>query len=291
MPQAGIVCKLHNNIYTILDTTSKQELLAFKKKSIDSPAVGDQVEFESDSQGNIITNIKPRKNLIKKPLLANIDFIIFVVAMAEPDYSFYVIDSFLSYYNHLGVSPVILFNKQDLSSEVHKQKLNLYAELGYTCFFLSALTLSEIEKTSLFNLISNKTIAFAGNSGVGKSTLINQLFGNDFIKTGAISEKSKKGKQTTTQTVLYYKPEYNCFLADTPGYSMIDIATLKEANIDQLFPEFAELDGQCKFDNCKHLAEPGCAIKQGMVKGSILGSRYDSYLKLITEIKKLKPIY
>jgi ribosome biogenesis GTPase len=291
MTTSGIVCKVHNNIYTLLDETSKQELLAYKKKSIDNPAVGDQVEYSPDSQGNLITKIKPRRNLIKKPLLANIDLILFVVAIADPDYSFYVIDSFLSYYNHLNVSPVILFNKKDLSSEATKNKLNRYVELGYECYFLNALKLTAEEKEAIFKLITDKTIAFAGNSGVGKSTLVNQLFGKDFIKTGAISEKSKKGKQTTTQTVLYYHKEHNCFLADTPGYSMIDLVTLKDANIDQLFPELAELQGQCRFDNCKHLTEPQCAIKQGLEQGKILPSRYDSYLKLITELKKLKPKY
>ena len=291
MTTAGIVCKVHNNIYTLLDETSKLELLAYKKKSIDNPAVGDQVEYSADPQGNLITKIKPRRNLVKKPLLANIDLILFVVAIADPDYSFYVIDSFLSYYNHLNVSPVILFNKTDLASENSKSKLKRYVELGYDCYFLNALNLEPADKAAIFRLISNKTIAFAGNSGVGKSTLINQLFGKDFIKTGAISEKSKKGKQTTTQTVLYYYKEHNCFLADTPGYSMIDIDTLKNANIDQLFPEFAELQGQCKFDNCKHLTEPQCAIKQALEQGKILPSRYDSYLKLIAELKKLKPKY
>ncbi len=291
MPQTGIVCKVHNNLYTILATESKQEILAFKKKSIDSPAVGDQVEFDSDEQGKIITKIKPRKNLIKKPLLANIDLILFVVALADPDYSFYLIDSFLSYYSHLNVTPVILFNKNDLSNDLKKQKLNIYTELGYNCYFLNALNLTKEDKDALFKLITNKTIAFAGNSGVGKSTLINHLFGKEFIKTGAISEKTRKGKQTTTQTILYYHKEHNCFLADTPGYSMIDIATLKEANVEQLFPEFAKLEGQCKFDNCKHLTEPGCAIKQAIHNGNIAASRYDSYLKITAELKKLKPKY
>ncbi len=290
MALIGTICKIHNNIFTLIDT-NKKELLAYKRKTIKNPTVGDQVEYESSSQENLITKILPRKNLIKKPLLANIDFVFLVVAIADPDYSFYIIDSFLSYYSHLKVTPVIIFNKNDLSNDAQKQKLKLYDKLGFTCFFLSALSLSKEEKASIFKLINNKTIAFAGNSGVGKSTIINQLFGENFIRTGAISEKTKKGKQTTTQTILYYNLEHNCFLVDTPGYSMIDIETLKDAPIDKLFPEFLNLNDQCKFDNCKHLTEPQCAIKQATQNGEISPSRYDSYLKLIDELKKLKPKY
>jgi len=291
MPQTAIVCKLHNNIFTLLNTTTKQELLAYKKKSIESPAVGDQVEFEQDSQGTIITKILPRKNLIKKPLLANVDLILFVVSIKDPDYSYYLIDCFLSYYSHLQVTPIIVFNKTDLSTEENKKQLSLYIKLGYDCYFVSAISLSKEDKETIFKLITNKTIAFAGNSGVGKSTLINQLFGTNFIKTGAISEKTKKGKQTTSQTVLYFNKEHNCFLADTPGYSMIDLETLKEANLKHLFPEFSKYDGKCKFDNCQHLNEPQCAIKEFTNNGHIHKSRYESYVKIYSELKKIKPKY
>lgn len=281
----GIITKVHNNIFTVLELSSKKEFLAKKKKSYQKLVVGDVVNFKN----NIIINIELRKNLITKPLLANIDNILFVVSITEPDYSFYLIDSFLCYYTYLGITPVLIFNKQDLSPVEQIEKLKIYTQLGYSCFFVSALQLNENEKLQLTNILSNKTIAFAGSSGVGKSTLINQIFSDNFIKTDNVSEKIKRGKQTTTQSTLYYNSTYNCFLADTPGYSMIEISALKDANINALFPEFKDLT--CKFDNCKHVMEPNCAIKDAVSKNIINSSRYDSYLKLTEEIKNLKPKY
>ena len=291
MTHCGIICKIYNSIYTVLDITTKKELLCLKKNSTPNLIIGDKVDFDLDSDRGIITNIQERNNIINKPLLTNIDKMIFVVAISEPDYSSYIVDSFLAYYSYLGITPIVIFNKTDISSKTKQEKLKIYQKLGYECYFISALELTDKDRAQLIKIISNKTIAFAGVSGVGKSTLVNQLFGEGFVKTGLVSEKLKRGKQTTKQSMLYFYEPSNTFIADTPGYSMIDIKTLQDSNLYEFFPEFAELIGQCKFDNCKHLAEPKCAIKDALVKGDISQSRYDSYLKLSENISKLRPTY
>jgi len=127
-------------------------------------------------------------------LLTNIDKMIFVVAISEPDYSSYIVDSFLAYYSYLGITPIVIFNKTDISSKTKQEKLKIYQKLGYECYFISALELTDKDRAQLIKIISNKTIAFAGVSGVGKSTLVNQLFGEGFVKTGLVSEKLKRGK-------------------------------------------------------------------------------------------------
>ncbi|WP_082903418.1 ribosome small subunit-dependent GTPase A [Christensenella timonensis] len=256
----------------------------FRKQGI-VPCVGDYVEFEPQSESyGAIEEILPRKNQLVRPAVANIDSVILVVSADKPDIDFLLCDKLLIQADRLGIRPVIAINKTDLN------KQNAYAineqYSYYDTVYVSALELHGIE--DLKDVIRGRCVCLAGQSAVGKSSLVNALCKELRLETGGLSKKTERGKHTTRQAELLYLKDLNAYVVDTPGFSMFDIGGLKKEELGQYYREIAEYAGECKFASCMHDREPDCAVKIALAEGEISAERYDRYLKLLNLIGEKK---
>jgi ribosome biogenesis GTPase len=262
-------------------------------KTTNPIAVGDwvDVELEPDQETGIITQLHERKNyIIRKSvnlskqaqiIAANLDQAFLVVTLASPRTSLGFIDRFLVTAEAYEVPAKIIFNKLDLFSEEGLEILaeykQIYTQLGYACYEVSALEGTNISQIQA--LLKDKVSLISGHSGVGKSTLINALLPDADVKTGAISDWSDKGQHTTTFAEMHPLP-FGGFLIDTPGIRELGVFDLSPQEIGRLFPEFRSRMSDCKFHNCQHINEPGCAVLKALEAGDIEPSRYDSYLSM-----------
>lgn len=277
----GIVLRVFNNLYEVL--INNQVFVCHKRKSVQFIMVGDNVYVEHSEESTVIVGILPRKNFLQRPSISNIDKIIVIFSVKNPEYSFYMIDSFLVYFVNLGFNISIIFNKIDLVEKEFLCPLKYYQKIGYGVWFLSAL--QSCKQVSLFkHSLRSQKIAFVGHSGAGKSTFINSLFPGLNLKTGRISEKLKKGKQTTKQCALC-PIDQDVFVADTPGFSLAEIETANLVDLAACFPEFLDPMKNCRFSNCLHLSEPGCIVRDFVQNGKIVASRYESYVKMMKVIE------
>lgn len=244
----GIIIGNISNMYKIKTNDGTYEAYArgrFKNVDI-TPLVGDIVEIqitEEISKAAIIENIEPRKNEIKRPRLANIDQIIFIISTKNPKPDLLMLDKQLAYVEMLGIEPIIVINKIDLQDS-YKQIQELYTNIGYKTIVTSAKQGYGID--DIKQVLINKISVFSGNSGVGKSSIINALFGINKTQEGEISRKNKKGKNTTTDTKLYEFME-NTYVADTPGFSSFEINEIESAELDKYFREFKNEIQNCEF--------------------------------------------
>lgn len=252
----------------------------FRNENI-RPLIGDEVEIsilDDDAAEGSIDDILPRRNQLLRPALANIDMILVVQACAKPAPQMYLLDRYLVSIGRLDIPVGIVFNKCDLR---HEPVYKIYSDAGYRTFTVSAKTGEGIEELSEF--IKDKTIALAGPSGVGKSTITNYLCPQAEMQTGVISKKIERGKHTTRHSELFSLGD-NTFLCDTPGFTSIAFEDIDSARLKYYFPELSALEGKCRFNGCLHLAEPECAVKEAIGSGSINFSRYESYKKIYNEI-------
>ena len=244
----GIIIGNISNIYIVKTGKKIYEAYArgrFKNEEV-TPLVGDVVEIQmTDECKNtaIIEKIKMRKNEIKRPKMANIDQIIFIISIKNPKPDLLMLDKQLAYVEMLGIEPVIVINKIDLQGD-YKDIQHLYTKIGYKTIVTSVKQCQGIEE--LKQLLINKISVFSGNSGVGKSSIINSLFGANKTQEGEISKKNKKGKNTTTDTRLYELME-NTYIADTPGFSSFELNEIESANLDKYFREFKNQISNCEF--------------------------------------------
>ena len=249
MPK-GLITSASSNLYQIEVENKIYSCTArgkFKKEGI-SPLIGDKVELtisnEEKSEG-LIEQILPRHNEIKRPKMANLTQIILVVSMKMPSPDLLLLDKELVFAKWLGIKAIICFNKIDLSDPKELEKLSqIYKNIGYTVIETNATSDEYLEKIK--PLLKNNITAFAGNSGVGKSTLTNNIFGKKLTQEGNISAKNKKGKNTTT-TVTLYKYSENSYIADTPGFSTLELTEIPSEELDKYFIEFLPYLSKCEF--------------------------------------------
>lgn len=260
----------------------------FRNKKI-KPLVGDNVEFEildeENRIGNII-NIYDRKNELIRPAVSNISQALVVFAIANPMPNLNLLDRFLVMMERNGIDTIICFNKIDLVDEEEILKLrDIYVKAGYHVMFTSTKENMGIEE--VLRVIDGKTTAFAGPSGVGKSSLLNALIPEANSQTGEISEKIKRGKHTTRHTEIFNVSD-DTYLMDTPGFSSLYVNDFEKEELKNYFREFIEYNNGCRFTGCVHVNEPDCLVKEAVENGGINRSRYDNYILMYEEIKNKK---
>ena len=260
----------------------------FKKEDL-VPVVGDFVECDvvkedKEKDRVIINNILDRKVFIKRPKLANISKIVLVISSKQPKPDLLMLDKQLAFVEFLGIEPLIVLNKIDLDREKSfKEIKRVYENIGYKVLETEAK--GKKGTRELLNELKGNVNAFSGNSGVGKSTLINAIFNKDVTLEGEISKKSRRGKNTTTYTRLYEIDE-NTYIADTPGFSTFDISEIESKDLALYFREFKNHIKDCEFVGCSHIKEENCGIKNAIKVGEIEQERYDRFCKIYEELKK-----
>lgn len=258
----------------------------FRKEKI-KPLVGDMVEIdildENEKKGNI-TDILERKNELIRPAVANIDQALVVFAVTKPKPHFNLLDRFLIMMESKGIPVILCFNKKDIAKEPEIRSLkDIYEKCGYQMIFTSALEQENVEE--LKELLSGKTTAIAGPSGVGKSSLINVFQPEAKMETGSISEKIERGKHTTRHSELIWIAD-DTYIMDTPGFSSLYTNEFEKEELKYYFTEFAPFEGKCRFLGCDHVHEPGCAVKEALEDGKIHPVRYENYLEMYKELKE-----
>lgn len=284
----GIIVGNVSNKYEIEVESITYEAVARGKFKIDemTPVVGDKVEIdiiEEDKNTAVITKIIPRDNYIKRPKLANLTRLIFVISAKDPKPDLLLLDKQLAFAEFLEIEPIIIINKMDLENEETINNIkSIYENIGYKVLITSAKEKQGIEE--IREVLQGKTSAFSGNSGVGKSTILNGIFGKGLTKEGVISSKNKKGKNTTT-VVQLYKIDSETYIADTPGFSTFDIYEIETKDLYKYFKEFKEEEKNCKFVGCTHIKEQECGIRMALERGKITKERYENYVKIYKDLK------
>ena len=268
---SGIIIKCLGGLYTVESPDGICECKArgvFRNRGI-SPCVGDSVAVED----GVITEIAPRRNCIIRPPLANLDQLIFIVSTCEPAPNYLILDKFIAIAEYKGITPVVVITKTDLgdSRPIHE----IYGGIGIEVAEVRYEDEASVE--AVRKLLSGRISAFTGNSGAGKSTLLNAVDPSLSIATGEISRKLGRGRHTTRHAELY-KLSGGGYIADTPGFS----------TFEGCFREFGPFTGDCRFRDCAHLCEKGCAVVAAVERGEISRSRHESYKTMYEEAKQLK---
>ncbi|MCB0459379.1 MAG: ribosome small subunit-dependent GTPase A [Flavobacteriaceae bacterium] len=298
----GVVIKSTGSWYIVKTDESTVECRIRGKfridniKSTNPVTVGDIVDFnmEEDSGNGVITNIHDRKNyIIRKSvklskqthiIAANIDQVFLLVTLQDPPTFTSFIDRFLATAEAYSIPAIIIFNKIDLyTKELLEQKQQLekiYRSIGYECLDVSATEQINIDKLKI--MMTNRVSMFSGHSGVGKSTLINAIHPELDLKTAEISAQHKQGQHTTTFAEMFELP-FGGYIIDTPGIKGFGVVDFEKEEVGDFFPEIFAIKHNCKFNNCLHINEPSCAVKDAVEHGKIAESRYMSYLQLLEE--------
>lgn len=290
MPKGKII-KALSGFYYVVSENKIYECKArgkFRKQSF-KPLVGDEVDFqiENGDKGYILS-VFPRKNVLIRPPICNIDQALIVVSAKEPDFSTLLLDKFLLMVENKNIAPIICITKSDLLSknEPIYQEIDDYQKAGYATYLVSAKNNTGLEQ--LANLFKNKESVITGQSGVGKSSLLNSLNIDLNLETNSISKSLGRGKHTTRHVELV--EILGGYVADTPGFSSLELEMSKEeAAIG--YHDFKALSSYCKFRGCLHDSEPQCAVKEAVEEGKISTARYQHYLQFLTEIKNRKEKY
>ena len=279
----GLIIRSVSGFYTVRSGGDLFECKArgiFRKK-FDRPVVGDRVIIKCSENLNIIDKILPRKNFFLRPPLANLDLILFVVSTCQPNVNYLVLDRLISVAEFKKIDIAIIITKTDICSpdEIYK----IYDLANINCIFVDN-TANNLDKIN--NLISGKVSALCGNSGVGKSTLLNRLIPSLDLKTDQISLKLGRGKHTTRTVELFSIKDG--FIADTPGFSTVDVLKydkIDKKNLSSCFREFSNYS-DCEFRTCTHTFEKGCSIRRAVKDGLIHSQRYQNYCFIYNELKK-----
>ncbi|HWY10043.1 MAG TPA: ribosome small subunit-dependent GTPase A [Bacteroidia bacterium] len=296
----GIVTKSTGSHYLVridkgkvVDCVLKGKLRLDGRKTTNPVAVGDKVDVEQDGEDNVISNIYPRRNyIIRKSinlskqaqiLASNLDQAVLVATLVSPRTSLGFIDRFLITAEAYSIPAKIIFNKADILDEeslkLQQKIIDIYTKISYECLVVSSLKGLNLEKVKA--LLKDKTTLVAGHSGVGKSTLINAIEPILNIKTGAISSAHSKGTHTTTFAELH-ELSFGGFIIDSPGIKELGLVEMKKEEVGHYFPEIRNIMNDCKFNNCLHVNEPKCAVKEAVERGEISEERFHSYLGILT---------
>ncbi len=281
--QHGRILSCVGGLYTIESSSGISACKArgiFRKQGI-TPYAGDMVSFSN----GVIDEVLPRKNSIIRPPLANLDQIIFVVSMCKPVPNYQLLDKFIAVARYKGIEPVLVLTKVDLSSD--KEIRRVYADAELPIISVDYDKPETVQAVS--ELLKGKISAFTGNTGVGKSTLLNHIAPELELSVGEVSEKLGRGRHTTRQATLY--PLLGGYIADTPGFSTFETeqyAVIKKEELAGCFPEFAPYAGECRFADCAHVCEKGCAVLEALSEGKIEKSRHNSYVVMYEEAKQRK---
>lgn len=261
------------------------------KDMVLSPKVGDMIHYTFESNQYMIDEILDRKNELIRPDVANIDQVLLLFSSIRPDFSFTLLDKFLVILGYNRLNPILIVSKIDLiddqTLETLKEKLEFYKKY-YEIFYVNSK--QRIGFDTLEKIFKDKITVLAGQTGVGKSTLLNALIPELKLKTQEISFALGRGKHTTRHSELYMFGDG--YIADTPGFSKIEFEFFDYKILKSHFKEFVEIEHECRFgQNCLHISEPGCMVKDYVQKGMILKSRYESYLSFVDELKQRKEKY
>lgn len=286
--QKGIIICTSSNTYQVVENNIVYKCLArgkLKKEKL-IPLVGDNVEFtitNLEKKEGVIEQIHLRKNELKRPKMANLTQIILVVSMKMPNPDLLLLDKQLAFAEFMGLKVAIVLNKIDLEEHEKIQKIaKLYENIGYKVIQTNAKNGIKVEQIT--NLLQNETTAFAGNSGVGKSTLINSIFEKQLTQEGDISDRNQRGKNTTTSTTLY-KYKENSYIADTPGFSTFEVNEIQKEYLSHYFVDFVPYIEECEFKGCRHIKEENCGVKKALNCDKITNERYENYLKIYSDLK------
>lgn len=256
------------------------------RRSGDSPLTGDMAEISVEHGKGMIERILLRKNRFVRPAVANVDALVIFAANVNPVTEPFLIDRVAAIAGDQEVPVYICVNKCDLDPAV--DLVRIYRNAGFPVIRASAETGEGVEQ--LRQLLKGKLTAFTGNTGVGKSSMLNALCPKLALATGEVSEKLGRGRHTTRHVQLYCLAE-DTFVADTPGFSSFDteqMDVLLKENLQYTFPDFGEYLGKCQFHDCSHRTEPGCCVRRAVDEGSIEKTRYDSYLRLYEKAEQVK---
>ncbi|MBO4384560.1 MAG: ribosome small subunit-dependent GTPase A [Clostridia bacterium] len=280
----GRIIKGVGGFYTVLSEDGRRIVCKargiFRKEGI-TPLPGDLVSVSIDQKNSaVISSVKPRKNELIRPSVANVDALLIVISFREPAPDLELVDKLILFCFKQGIEPVLVINKCDGGDDDDcREIVSQYAPAVGYIVSVSAVTGFGLDR--LKALIADKAVCLAGQSAVGKSSLINALLGLD-LKTGELSAKTERGRHTTRHAEFILAPEGG-MIADTPGFSMLDPIGIEPEEIPLLYPEFAELSSECRFPGCLHVSEPGCAVKNGLKNGLINEKRYSRYVKTVNE--------
>lgn len=279
MPE-GIVVKALSGFYYVRTDEETVECRARGRFRLDgtSPLVGDRVVYSCDPQGKgRVDEILPRKNFFVRPAVANIDVLVPIASEINPVTDPFLVDRVTSIAEHNGCRVVICINKSDVCKS--DRLFDIYAKTGYKVIRTSAVTGEGLRE--LCAELQGRVCALSGDSGVGKSSLLNAIAPELRIETGEVSEKLGRGRHTTRHVELFSIG--GAYLADTPGFASFDVEMMQPISKEELqytFPEFRPYIGKCRFDDCAHLKEPECAVTEAVKAGAISPSRYESYMRL-----------
>ena len=288
--KTGIVFKAYSGFYYIKDENDavyECKLRGRFKKDKNNAIPGDWVNFEDLGQGSgVIEEILPRKTLLTRPMVANVEQVIVTFAAKNPDISLKLLDQFLLMVEASELKTVICINKVDLVEIAElEEMLRLYQEIGYPIIYCSAK--AGIGLPELRAVLKDKISVFAGASGVGKSALLNAVQPGLKLETGELSDKIKRGTHTTRRVELL-PLHFGGMVADTPGFSAFEMEFLTPEELPYLFPEMVEFLGQCHYQDCAHTHEPGCNVKMAVEEGKISRHRYQNYVEFMKEVLEIQ---
>lgn len=284
----GILIKKFGGFYFVYDYNQTYRCTYRGKHRLEKQDVfpGDEVEFsvleEGKDPSGVVERVLPRKNLLHRPLVANVSQLICVFTAKSPEPNYFMLDKLLVSAEKNGLEILLCLNKKDLvTPEKIAEAAQRYERVGYKVVTTSAKTGEGMEE--LKHLLKGHLSVFAGQSGVGKSSILNILKPEVHMKVGEISRKLKTGRHTTKHVELFTLPDGG-FVADTPGFSRIDVPPMAREEVSEYFPEISPLRKKCKFNMCLHNMEPGCAVQSAVEKGEIDALRYRSYITLLNEV-------